>query len=109
MGGGGGSWVEGGKVTIPEIAVQKSRAMRREIQRINKFHSLHSLEYFSCLCCAESVRSSNLLISSTFGNQQLIVGGDVAFHLRGIHDLAAFNRCLKIDLLYFFGRNSGGM
>lgn len=57
-------------------------------------------KYFSCLCCAASIRSSILFISSTLCNQ---FGKNKHYQLlqsRGIQDLAAFNKCRTIDFLY---------
>lgn len=61
---------------------------RPSSERINIFHNLHNVEYLSCLFCAESVKSSNLLIYSTLWSQQLTVGGKAFFHLRGIQCLS---------------------
>lgn len=58
------------------------------------------LEYFSCLCCALSIKSSIFFISSTLWSQLTIVGGSCFFQWRGMQ--AAFNRCRTINFLYIF-------
>lgn len=64
---------------------------------------LKKKECFSCLFWAIRTKSSNL-ISSTLRNHVPIDGGVLFFHIRGMQDLAVFNKCCTINFWYLFAR-----